>query len=398
LQTNWWLAEVPVDSAAPDASVDPTRDAARAWVAGPAEDWVDVGARLPATAQAAWAVCRVYVPQPETVVALSEASPMRIYVNGHLLHASARPSPGNGVPLTLHAGWNTLVCCLELTSARAPRTLSMKLVREAHDPLAALLAGERHDEVAAALEAAVARDPESPPLLRRAARWHRRRYEVLQAQGQLAAAEVHAAAAQSQYEKLRLLMPQHTSDAAEFAELLFLRAQGWTPLVPIAMGSSGGATLERERDGSIFVSGFNAPQDRYTLTARPGLPRVTALLLQTIPDPRLPAHGAGRYPENGNFLLSEIRLSRLAGDATEDVKLGTAWADYSEPSQPVTRALDGNPDSAWDSWPQQRKPRVAVFAPETPLQVAAMDRLTVQLDFHDRNYGRHGLGRFRVSV
>jgi hypothetical protein len=87
----------------------------------------------------------------------------------------------------------------------------------------------------------------------------------------------------------------------------------WQPLTPAELVSSGGATLKAQDDGSILVSGENPNQDTFTIAAKTDLTGITALRLETIPDPSLPQASAARSP-TGDFRLT--RFSATAQDAS----------------------------------------------------------------------------------
>ncbi|MSR58640.1 MAG: DUF1553 domain-containing protein [Planctomycetaceae bacterium] len=87
----------------------------------------------------------------------------------------------------------------------------------------------------------------------------------------------------------------------------------WTTLEPDELTSSGGATLVRQGDGSILVSGTNSAQDTYTLSAKTALNKITAFRLEALPDPSLPAGGSGRAAD-GNFVLSRFSVTAEEAD------------------------------------------------------------------------------------
>src|SRR5262249_10505276 len=82
----------------------------------------------------------------------------------------------------------------------------------------------------------------------------------------------------------------------------------WAVLEPTSMVSSEGSTLTRQPDGSILATGENPLHDRYTIVTASGLPKIAAIRLEAIPDPRFPRGGSGRAVENGNFSLSEFSV------------------------------------------------------------------------------------------
>jgi mono/diheme cytochrome c family protein len=88
----------------------------------------------------------------------------------------------------------------------------------------------------------------------------------------------------------------------------------WTTLAASEAKSDAGATLEPQPDGSVKATGTAPERDIYTIVTDADLKRITALRLETLPDPAFPAGGAGRAPD-GNFVLSRIAVeARPASD------------------------------------------------------------------------------------
>ena len=82
----------------------------------------------------------------------------------------------------------------------------------------------------------------------------------------------------------------------------------WQTLTAVEQVSLAGASLEPKEDGSIFVQGKNPTPDTYRLTYDQIPSGMTAIRIDVIPDPALPAQGSGRAG-NGNFVLTELILS-----------------------------------------------------------------------------------------
>ena len=80
----------------------------------------------------------------------------------------------------------------------------------------------------------------------------------------------------------------------------------WTVLHPRTVRSLNGATLTGLGDDSILAGGADPYTDVYTVTAATSLVGITGIRLETLTDPSLPNRGPGRYPLNGNFVLSEF--------------------------------------------------------------------------------------------
>jgi mono/diheme cytochrome c family protein len=193
----------------------------------------------------------------------------------------------------------------------------------------------------------------------------------------------------------KLKGPLPAVDAAQLAWEQAPAAQKteWRAAVPAKLFSKGRAEFTTLDDKSVFVDGPNTPQDVYTVTLKPELPRVTALRLEVLPDERMKAKGPGRS-ENGNFVLTGVRVS--LGDDRKDqpLKMKAASADFSQKDFPISSAIGKG--SGWGILPEVGKAHAAVFELSESL-VAAGQELTVQLQFNSP-FGQHQIGRFRISV
>jgi len=106
--------------------------------------------------------------------------------------------------------------------------------------------------------------------------------------------------------------------------LAWQKAQGtsaWKALEVKAARSSGGATLAPQADGSVLVSGTNPDTDTYEVFAWTPLEKITGLRLEALPHKSLSKNGPGRTKDNGNFVLSELKVEAVAADAAAFEKL-----------------------------------------------------------------------------
>jgi hypothetical protein len=83
----------------------------------------------------------------------------------------------------------------------------------------------------------------------------------------------------------------------------------WTVLDPSVLSSANGTTLTKLGDFSIRASGTAPATDTYTISASTTLTGITGVRLEALEDPSFPYNGPGRFPENGNFVLSEFQMS-----------------------------------------------------------------------------------------
>jgi hypothetical protein len=180
-------------------------------------------------------------------------------------------------------------------------------------------------------------------------------------------------------------------DLAAWETALRSKAPKWNVLRAVQSTSAYAASLEKKKDGSLLVSGPAADKDTYTVTVRTSRGGITALRLEVLPDPSLPANGPGRS-SSGNFVLT--RLGLRAG--SEPVPLAHAVADFSEDGRSIAQAIDDAEDSGWGIDGQQGRAHTAVFLPAKPFGGGG-STLAVILEQYAGS-AKSTLGRFRLSA
>jgi hypothetical protein len=178
----------------------------------------------------------------------------------------------------------------------------------------------------------------------------------------------------------------------EWLDRASAEAVRWTVLEPLR-ATSNLPRLSIQPDGSIFASGDQSKRDVYTVQLRAGLPRITAIRLEALPDDRLPSRGPGRvYYEGpaGDFFLSELRVTSHG----KPVALKDATASNPKAREAAAAAIDGDPQTGWSISGGQGREQKAVFRLATPL--VGTGEITVELLFE--RYHAAGLGRFRISA
>jgi WD40 repeat protein/mono/diheme cytochrome c family protein len=172
----------------------------------------------------------------------------------------------------------------------------------------------------------------------------------------------------------------------------------WVPVEIQELSASGETKLTRENDGSVFANGGKGISDYFVL-ARSQLTNITGVMLEVLPDDRLPKFGPGRN-EEGNFVLSELELSWAPGtnSPTEQVKFAEAKADYSKSDYAVSQAIDGKVYSGRNGWSIEDAPslqrHVATFKLEDP--IVSTNGVTVRFNLQQHFDENHLLGRFRL--
>lgn len=193
------------------------------------------------------------------------------------------------------------------------------------------------------------------------------------------------------------------------------QAGDWDVLTPVAVRSLAGAELKTLEDQSILVQGKKVDADTYAMEV--DLPKETrALMLELIPDQRLPAGGPGRAG-NGNLVLTEWVLlqgshaqsasgplisfqqaAQLAEDAVVTLKNSVATIEQANAPHPDGRwsansAVDRDahsPNVGWAILPQVNRHQQLRVQLEAPVS----GRHTIVLL---QNHGtQHTIGRFRL--
>lgn len=171
----------------------------------------------------------------------------------------------------------------------------------------------------------------------------------------------------------------------------------WENLVP-ETATSNLPILTIQDDHSIFASGDTAKRDDYQIILKPLSQPITALRLEALPDPRLPAGGPGStYYEGtlGDFYLTEITAS--SGSQTWPFAGAShtfAKNRYGNNPAGANLAIDQDIQTGWSVHGRQAERHVAVFRFQQP--VPAGTKLKIDMAF-----GRHfasSLGRFRFSA
>jgi hypothetical protein len=172
----------------------------------------------------------------------------------------------------------------------------------------------------------------------------------------------------------------------------------WTVLDLAELKSKGNATLTKQPDGSILVSGPNPATDEYTLTAKTDLKGITAVRIELLPDPSLPAKGPGRAP-NGNLVLNlfEVQAKEAgAADAPKKYDLHKPYATFAQDQFPLANALNNNQGTGWAILPQAGKAHTGYFEFKTPISTEKETELTIKMV--QKFGGQHTVGHFRISL
>jgi mono/diheme cytochrome c family protein len=178
------------------------------------------------------------------------------------------------------------------------------------------------------------------------------------------------------------------------------RRNVWVPLHVTNAISTGGATFTNLPDGSLLATGLNSMYDTYQIEAETSLSKITAILLEVLPDASLPKNGPGRWKQTGNFILDELGLSvtpRSTPDAApQAILFGNATADWEQQYYRAGHAVDRNPKTGWAIGPKFGERHFLIAELKSPLSLQEGARLGFRFDsYHGNN---HTIGRLRLSA
>lgn len=173
----------------------------------------------------------------------------------------------------------------------------------------------------------------------------------------------------------------------------------WRTLAPSSVTASTKATFTTLPDGSVKVTGDNAP-GVITVTAETDLAEITGFRLEMIADEGSPNKGPGRAGD-GNFVLNQLNVNASPkGDEKSGaaVLLDNALADFSQKTFDVKLAIDGspNPGKGWAISPSYGVTHWATFETKSGVGKPGGTVLTFKLT-HQFKQGFLP-GRFRLSA
>ncbi len=176
-------------------------------------------------------------------------------------------------------------------------------------------------------------------------------------------------------------------------------APTWELLTPTTVASINKAKLNiNKADQTVLVNGPNPEKETYTVTFKSKLALVTALRLEALSDPTLPAQGPGRA-DNGNFVLGEFTVKAGPSEKpmeSKSIVLHRPVATFSQEGYPIANVLDGNPTTGWAISPQIGKSQSALFELKDVLTYEKGTLFTITLK---HEFGqKHTIGKFRVSA
>ena len=198
--------------------------------------------------------------------------------------------------------------------------------------------------------------------------------------------------------------PQLDAEQAQWEQAMSAGA-GWSVLELGNAHSNDGVQFEREPDGSLLAQGSNPPTETYTIDAATPLKEITAVLLEVLPDARLPGNGPGRA-DDGNFVLTRFRVAAAPRRATtqpaqappEEAAIESARATVEQQGFGVAGTLDEKNDTGWAIAPEVGRPSEATFYFKQPLPAADAGSVLAFTLEHLSGHAQHTIGRFRIWV
>jgi len=178
------------------------------------------------------------------------------------------------------------------------------------------------------------------------------------------------------------------------------RARKWMPMEVVHARSHEGTELVKIEDGSILAEGPSPGADTYELVLETPLEAITAIRIEALTHPSLPANGPGRgrVLGDGNFVLSEVSVSI----PPVELELSQATADFAQKKFEAEKAIDGDLETGWSieaGKPGRNVDRTLVLELKNDVHTpAGGGRTKLHLKLVHNYTHEHNLGRFRVSA
>jgi len=198
----------------------------------------------------------------------------------------------------------------------------------------------------------------------------------------------------------------------------------WTVVRP-REDTSGGQKHYVLDDASVLAAGYAPTRHETNFVAQTDAPRITAVRLELLNDPRLPRGGPGRSifglcaltefflvaaPADDPAHTTTVKIARALADANpEEQELDAIFDDRSDKRRvtgPIEYAIDRNDETAWGidiGAGRSNVPRQAVFVLEQPFESPSGAVLTFKLKqrhggWNSDDNQNNNLGRFRFAV
>ncbi len=205
----------------------------------------------------------------------------------------------------------------------------------------------------------------------------------------------------SNIEKIKQEISDFQSNQTNFS--LWLEKQqneiNWQTIKPTKLESTLGNTFEVREDNSILLKPKSG-KDVYTIFADESLNGATAIRLELLNDPSLPANGPGLHI-NGNLVLTELEIevaSMAQPEKWEKLKISTSVSNINQLNFPVAQVIDNNSANrgGWALGNAIGKISWATFQLDTPLNLP--EGAKIRFKMHQNFDENHQVGCFRLST
>lgn len=173
----------------------------------------------------------------------------------------------------------------------------------------------------------------------------------------------------------------------------------WKPIKPAKLESTLGNEFEIRADKSILLKPKSG-KDVYTVFADESLTGATAVRLELLSDPSLPAKGPG-LAINGNLVLTEFEIefsNPEQPEKWEKAKISSSLANITQGNFSAAQLIDGNSTNqgGWALFNAIGKISWATFQLEAPLNLP--EGAKIRFKMHQNFDDQHQIGAFRIST
>ena len=179
-----------------------------------------------------------------------------------------------------------------------------------------------------------------------------------------------------------------------------IESPAWLILDAVEYTSQGGATMTKQPDGSLLVTGTNPDFDKYTITAHTQATGITSIRLEALADKSMVRNGPGRAKNGnmglGNFSVTAAPLNGGAEPVAVTLTRPRVTFEQNKSNLSIAASLDNDLKTGWAVDPQFGKNHAAVFDIENSIGFDGGTKLTFTLEFNVNN--KHNIGRPRLAI
>lgn len=157
--------------------------------------------------------------------------------------------------------------------------------------------------------------------------------------------------------------------------------------------------LVADTHGTLIFHGKNTSHANYRIQFRPGNMRVATLRIDALPDPAFGKPRQLARSVNGNFVVTDIKVSAVNTKAgtLRPLEISSATSTFEQQGYPIAQAIDANPTSGWAVFGGNKGPEpvTAYLALSSPVELSQDEFIELRIA-HESTFVNHNIGKLQI--